>query len=178
MPEWNLYYARWLLSDGEEDRRVGEIFDWFALDFWTPKGLVKSEQRLKTALPAPDYYYRVSAEVIHLSKNACVIDFGLRAAGHSDQIPRGCKEGDYVFGEFRINLPNCLPSVPPKELVATMGHKWLVHGIIADMAQLVSFDDNSQPPYWQEAEIPYQEVNSTTDSGRCRGYVLRCAELV
>jgi len=177
MPEWNLYYARWLLSEGEEDRRVGEVFDWFALDFWTPKGLVKSERRLKAALTAPDYFYRVSAEVIHLSKDACVIDFGLRAAGHSDQIPTGCKEGDYVSGEFRINLPNCVLSVP-KELIATMGHKWRVNGIVADMAQWVSSDDNSHPPYWERSEIPYQEVKSTTDSGKCRGYVLRCTELL
>jgi hypothetical protein len=176
MLEWNLYYARWLLSDGEEDRRVGEIFDWFVLDFWTPKGLVKAEQKVKTALAAPDFYYRVSAEVIHLSNNACVIDFGLRATGHSDQIPTGCKEGDCVSGEIRINLPNSVLGVPD-ELIITMGHKWQVNGIIADMAQWVSFDDNSKPPYWKESEIPYQEMESTADSGRCRGYVLRCTEL-
>jgi hypothetical protein len=175
MVEWNLYYARWLLSDGEEDRRVGEIFNWWVLDFSTQKGLTRSQELCKSALVAPDYHYRVAAEIVHLSKDACVIDFGLLAIGSSDQIPNGCREGDYVTGEFRINLPNHVCKVPC-ELEARMAHNWQVNGILADMAQLVSFDDNSQAPYWRESEIPYRDVKSTEESGPCRGYILKCTE--
>jgi hypothetical protein len=92
------------------------------------------------------------------------------------KFPEGAKEGDFVSGEFRINLPNSVLGVPD-ELILTMGRKWQVNGVIADMAQWVSLDDNSKPAHWKESEIPYQEVESTADSGRCRGYVLRCTEL-
>jgi hypothetical protein len=32
---WTLYYARWVIEDGQPDRDVGEIFDRFALTFWS-----------------------------------------------------------------------------------------------------------------------------------------------
>jgi len=174
--EWNLYYARWLLNDGEEDRRVGEIFDWFALDFWTPSGLTKSQEESRTAVAGPDFHYRVSAEVIYLSKSACVIDFGLLAIGNSDQIPPGCKEGNYVAGQFRLNLPNCILGVPD-ELMPRLAHRWQVNGILADMAEEVLFSVNSQAPHWRESKIPYRDVASTADSGPCHGYILKCSQV-
>ena len=176
MAEWDLYYARWLLSDGEEDRRVGEIFDWWLLDFWTPTGLIKSQEKQKWAAVQADFHYRVNAEVVHLSKEACVIDFGLLVVGSSEQIPVGCIPGDYVAGQFRINLPNVAHRVP-EELLPKLANKWRVNGILADMARLVSSADNSQALYWREAEIPYRNVLSTTESGPCRGYVLKCTRI-
>ena len=31
--DWNLHYSRWVIDDGEPERHVGEIFEWFAVEF-------------------------------------------------------------------------------------------------------------------------------------------------
>jgi hypothetical protein len=77
--EWNLYYERWVIDDGQQDLRVGETFEWFAIAFWTFSSLVRSQERAKSADGIADYRYRVAAELVYRSEKACVIDFGLGA---------------------------------------------------------------------------------------------------
>jgi hypothetical protein len=54
--EWNLYYPSWMIADGEPDRKVGEIFEWFAVEFWTVKGSSeRTDERRKSAIPVADH---------------------------------------------------------------------------------------------------------------------------
>src|SRR6185437_5475805 len=78
--EWNLHYEAWVISDGEPDRSVGEVFDWFAVEFWSDEGLAIVSEQSKSVIVLPNFEYRVCAEVIYLSEAACVIDFGLPAS--------------------------------------------------------------------------------------------------
>jgi hypothetical protein len=135
-PEWNLHYFRWVIGDGEPERHIGEIFDWFSLSFWSQGSLVKSEQRAKIATPISDNAYRVVAEVLYISQNpsqeASIIDFGLRAISDSDVLPAGCQPGDYVTGEIALELPLCTKLAPHQ-----LAHKWRVNRISADLTPYV-----------------------------------------
>lgn len=175
MPEWSLYYDRFLIADGEAERRVGETFDYFVVEFWTTKRLKKYRQKRKTATAIAEHQYRVCAEVIHVSKDSCVVDFGLLTVGRADSIPRGCKEGDYVLGEVRLNLPLCVRDVP-QSIIETMRYKWLVNKIHADITPNISHGDNPKVFSRDESKIRYEEVLST-DSVEASGYVLHCTEL-
>jgi len=55
-PEWNFHYARWVIEDGQPNRRVGEIFTWPAIEFSAEK-LVKVPEQLRSAVPVGDYFY-------------------------------------------------------------------------------------------------------------------------
>jgi len=92
------------------DRQVGDVFDWFALAFWSDEKLTKASEREKSALPVPDFKYRVVAEVVYLSASTCIIDFGLKATSTDDLLPSGCQKGDYVSGE--IGLASAALSTP------------------------------------------------------------------
>jgi hypothetical protein len=73
-PEWNLHYEDWIIGDGQPDRHVDEVFDWFAVAFWTKERLTKIQGRSRSVVPATDHGYRVVAEVTYLSDGACIID--------------------------------------------------------------------------------------------------------
>jgi hypothetical protein len=172
--EWNLYYPSWMIADGQPDRTVGEIFEWFAIEFWTEKSLERTDERRKSAIPVADYNYQVVAEVAYLSEKACVIDFGLRAIRTPDLLSPECRQGDYVTGKVSIGLPLCT-EVVPEEVLKTLTHKWRVNRISADLTPYVAHQDNPRFSFRDESRIRYQEVKST-DTIRTREYVLHCSE--
>ena len=166
--DWNLRYDEWIIGDGEPDRSVGEVFDWFAVEFWSLEGLAKSNEDAKSATSTPNFEYRVSAEVICLSEKACIIDFGVRAIGSRKTLPFGCEEGDYVEGTVGIGIPLCTDVVPTQFV---KGYRWRVNGISADLTPLLpgtGMRDYSQ--------AQYQSVNST-ESVKTHSYILHCSEV-
>jgi hypothetical protein len=173
LAEWNLYYEDWIIGDGEPDRQVGDVFDWFALAFWSDEKLTKTIEREKSALPAPDFRYRVVAEVIYLSERACIIDFGLKVTSTDDILPSGCQNGDYVMGEVGLRLP-LVTEVGPEEEFKKLTYRWRVNRISADLTPYIAHDN---PRFFtrDDSRIQYQDVLST-QSVKARDYVLHCTE--
>ena len=177
--EWNLHYFRWVIDDGESEVHIGDVFDWFAVSFWSDVPLIRTTENTRTAVPLADGHYRVNAEVTYISKDpkqaACIIDFAIRAISEAGGIlgvplPPGCQEGGYVTGEVQLELPLCT-TVHPHNL----NHQWRVNKISADLtpyaqdlADRVFIRDTSQ--------VLYKDV-AGTDSVRARSYLLHCSDL-
>jgi len=169
---WNLHLQRVVIDDGEPERHVGDVFDW-TLVFWSDKVLLRAAEKIKAAIPLADNYYHVSAEVIYISQDpsqaGCILDFGMQAISEMGgllgiPLQPECKEGDYVTGEIRLELPLCTV-VHPHKLI----RKWRVEGISADVADYcVTPGDISKPCY--------QEVPGT-DAIRTGSYVLHCSAI-
>ena len=124
-PEWNLHYFRRVIGDGEPERHVGDVFDWFSVGFWSDAALIRAAVTTKTAVPIADSFYRVSAKVVYVSRDpgqaGCILDFGIRAiADTSDILPAGCVEGEYVSGMIRLELPLCT-GCPTRTTLSTDG---------------------------------------------------------
>jgi len=168
LAEWNLRYEEWIIGDGEPDRHIDEVFDWFTLGFWSKEKLGKITEEQKGAVPVSDFRYRVVAEVIYLSKNACIIDFGLRATATAEFMPRGCQKGDYVTGEIGLLLP-LVTEVEPREEFKKLAYRWRVRRISADLTPYV----NSRR---DESRIQYQDVLATY-SVKAKCYVLHCSKV-
>jgi hypothetical protein len=167
---WNVHLQRWLIEDGEPELHVGDVFDW-TLTFWSDKVLIRAVEKTKTAIPLADNYYRVNAEVIYISQDpsqaGCILDFGMQAISEMGgllgvPLPSEYREGDYVTGEIRLELPLCTV-VHPHNLI----RKWRVEGISADLT------DYSLTP-GDIARPCYQEV-SGTDAVRAGSYFLHCS---
>ena len=173
--EWSLHYPRWIIGDGQPDRHVGDIFDWFAVDFWGESQLVTASKKIASAIAADDYQYHIVAEVTYLSENSCVIDFGLPATGSRDSLPPQCVQGDYVSGEIKLELPLCIPMMP-ESVVATQKHRWRVDRISADITPHVAHPDSPRFFKRDESHIRYEDVTST-ESVSAEMYVLHCSEV-
>jgi hypothetical protein len=165
--EWNLYYAAWIIGDGEPHRNVGDVFDWFTVEFWSAEGLVDTTEKSKSAVALPDFGYQVCAEVIYLSEEGCVLDFGIRAGGQPTNLSANCKQGGYVSGKIGLGLP-AIASGPDEFLKS---YQWRVDRIFADLT-----------PYLPEtgmldlSRVHHQEVESTQSLG-AHGYILHCCEI-
>jgi hypothetical protein len=173
--EWNLYYPSWMIADGEPHRKVGELFEWFSVEFWSEERLERTHERRRSAVPIADYNYQVLAEVAYLSEEACVIDFGLRAIRTPDLLSPECKQGDYVTGNVKIGLPLSTEMVPP-EILNSLTHKWRVERISADLTPYVSLPDDPRSFYRDKTQVRYREVDSTSDYG-ADAYILHCSEI-
>ena len=170
-PEWSLYYLRVVIGDGEPERRVGDVFDWFAVSFWpeADAAFVRSQISTKTAVPIGSGIYRVNAEVAYISTDptqaACILDFGIKAISDAAPLlPEGCQEGDYVTGEVRLELPLCT-AVHPHDLRS----RWRVNRVSADLTNFSYYPGDI-------AQSFYQDVLGT-DSVQAGSYVLYCSQL-
>jgi len=137
--EWNLRYDAWMIGDGEPNRDLGEVFDWYAVEFFSVEGLATVQEKSKSAVPVADYEYRVVAELIYLSEGTCIIDFGIRAIAHMRNLRSGCKQGDYVAGNVGLGLPAVIENAP-EALLKTLEHRWRVNRISADSHALLTGD--------------------------------------
>src|SRR5262249_1538943 len=137
---WNIWYPEWMIGDGLPDRDVGEEFIW-EVEFNPNEQLTKAIERRKTAVPIPDYRYRVTAELDCQSEQACVIDFGLKVIGEASLIASECRPGDSVTGELVLCLTHgrVLPAEKTLEFVS---RKWRVDAIQADITPYISLPDN------------------------------------
>jgi hypothetical protein len=103
--EWHLHYFHYVIADGEPERHVVEVFDWFAISFWVDQPLALTTDTQSNAIESGDYGYEVVAQVIDVSGTACMVDFGLRAISDPDALASGCRRGDYVSGRIYLELP-------------------------------------------------------------------------
>jgi hypothetical protein len=174
--EWNLRYDDWMIGDGEPDRRVGEVFDWFAVEFASAKGLASVPEKSKSAVAMQDFEYRVVAELIYMSETACVIDFGLKAIGRSADLLPGCKQGDRVCGDIMIGIPGSTEIVPDHILKA-LRYRWRVNRVSADVTPYVPHSDNQRFLIRDVSRIQYLQIDST-ESVRTHSYILHCSEAV
>ena len=173
LAEWNLHYEDWIIGDGEPDRRIGDVFDWFALAFWSEEAFERVHESGRSAVPVSDFRYRVVAEVVYISQDACIIDFGLNATGLKatathDVLPSDCKKGDFVMGEIGLRLP-LVTEVGPEEEFKKLAYRWRVNRISADLTPYVSSRRD-------ESRIQYQDVPATA-SVKAHCYVLHCCKV-
>jgi len=175
--EWNLYYEGWIISDGEPHRSVGDVFDWFTLEFGSD-GLAKTEEKSKSAIALADFGYQICAELIFLCEETCLLDFGLRVGGYhkifgaaaGDRqtiLFAGCKVGDYVTGTVSLGLPAIAHG--PDELLKA--YRWKVNRISADLTPYFADTGMLDP-----SRARYQEVESTK-SVAAHGYFLHCSQV-
>ncbi|HKD81291.1 MAG TPA: hypothetical protein VKH81_16470 [Candidatus Angelobacter sp.] len=165
--EWNLRYEAWIIGDGEPHRSVGDIFDWFTVEFWSHEGLVNTAEKSKSAIALPEFEYRVCAEVIYLSEEDCVLDFGIWAGGYRSNLPVSCQQGNYVSGKIGLGLPAI--ALAPDEFLK--GYQWRVNRIFADLTP-----DSAETSMPDGSRARYRNVDSTKSVG-AQSYILHCSEI-
>ena len=171
--DWYLHYFRWVIEDGEPELHVGDVFDWFSVSFWADAVLSPSADRVKRCfeLDRTHFSYRVNAEVLYISSDpaqgTCVLDFGLQACSQLGALigvplPEGCRVGDFVTGDIRLEIPLCTAMQP-----LHLGHRWRVHGVLAGVTSFGAYPGDGSLPQ-------YAQVDST-DALRAPYYILRCS---
>ena len=173
--EWDLHYARWIIEDGQPNRRIGETFVWFIVEAYADQPLALSRESTASAVPINDYRYRVVAQVKFVGERNCIVDFGLRAALSRDRLPEICQIGDFVVGDVGLDLPLCIDLLPEEEF-SSLRYTWRVSRITADVTPYVSHADNPRYFFRDTSRISFTEV-ANTDQIKAQEYILHCREV-
>ena len=178
--QWHLGFPSYLIADGAyADIEVGQTLNTFALEFWCERRLKLVATKVKSAVPLPDYRYRVTAEIHYVSGNAAVIDFGIQAARYSNLLPSNVNVGDFVTGDIYVGIPLCIEIIP-NEILKSLPYKWRVDGISADITPYMErrglLPGSQTYRVRDESHIRFEEVISTKALG-APTYVLHCTKL-
>jgi hypothetical protein len=169
MTVWSLHYWEWMIGDGEPHRKVGEMFDWFALEYWSEQPIRITPRGTRSAMPSGDNQYQITAEVIFIVETkVAVIDFGLIAIGDLHNFQQGLRMGDFVNGEISVGLPLCIEPIPD-EVSDRMSRRWQVSRISAD---LTPYQNGRR----DKTRISYRDVTSTEET-KAFDYLLHCKAL-
>jgi len=114
-----------MIGDGEPHLKIGDIFNWFAVEFWSEEPLTKTSRGSRSAKGCGDFQYRVTAEVVFVTEKAVVIDFGLLASSVLGNVQPDVRVGDFLSGNISVGLPLCIEPIPD-DLITRMGSngKW------------------------------------------------------
>src|SRR6266481_4898046 len=133
---WNLYFPSYLIYDGWGHIHVGQELVTSGVEFLCAQSLRGAEDQSKSAVPALNFGYLVTGQVIFKSKEGCLIDFGLPAVGTPDLMPEGISVGEYVTGEIRLLVERQTAlSSDDERLVPRC--TWHVAGITADLTPYI-----------------------------------------
>src|SRR5215216_160170 len=108
MNQWHIDLAPWIISDGNYEHFHRGQVERFAVELFA-QSLERSAQPVKRVEHVEGSRYRVSAELVYLSDEAAVLDFGLRGYwerhGEPDpRLPTGVPVGTFVCGEIGLGI--------------------------------------------------------------------------
>jgi hypothetical protein len=173
--KWNLGFPSYLIADGEyPELSAGQEIECFALEFH-PRTLKVSPPGPKEAKLAIGSDYSVVAEILYLSDEACLIDFGLRAVCSlpGRDVPKTARTGDHVQGLIYIGIPLAIPLIP-EQFMSSLKHRWRVENISANTTPLMESVSSSglRFRHYDESRTSYEKVDSTNTGAL--DYVLHC----
>jgi hypothetical protein len=179
---WEVGLSSWIIQDGNYgDFETGKNVD-FALEFYS-QSFDKANKKTKSARSLGDAKYDITAEVIYLTEEVWVLDFGLRAF-HDSKPPPGTIVGSFVTANIYLGID---PFFYFEELHALPGmlpliYSWKVASIGQQTAPLIeSLNASGQKALVRDAtKHGYRTIGKTDgweDGGGNAEYILFCAQL-
>jgi hypothetical protein len=182
--EWDINLSAWIIQDGNYgDFSTGQHAE-FALEFFR-YDIRLTECKEKSSILKKDWtkgfdlpMYEINAEVIYLSNEVWVVDFGL-CAFQETAPPEGLSRGDFVRGGISLGVDpffyferlHALPSMPP------LIYSWRIKSI---RIQTAPFIKKGNVFSRDEDKLGYKTIESTDawkDDNGAGEYLLTCARL-
>jgi len=179
VPQWSVVLPSWIIQDGNYgDFEQGQIAE-FALEF-SPVAVEPSVAGLVIAEPIAEGRYRVTAQIIYLTSEVWVLDFGLRVFQES-RPPEGLIAGMFVTGDIWVGIDpffyferlSAIPTMP------SLSYSWRIDRISQQTAPFIEQLHLDGTAYLarDEAQSHYRDIPRTDawhdDRGKAE-YVLHC----
>jgi hypothetical protein len=142
-PEWKIGLSAWIIQDGNyDDFEVGQPAE-FALEFF-PKKIQPTNSRMKSAKNLGDAGYDVVGEVVYLTPEVWVLDFGI-CAFQKSKPPEEMALGRFVAAEIYLGIDPyfyfehlCIrPGMPP------LIYSWKINSIGQQTAPFIETHEPS-----------------------------------
>ena len=164
----DVYIDSWVISDGNyEHFREGEIRE-FALEFYALHRLATVASVDKQLEVNSEYTYDVTAEIVLVSEDICVLDFGLAAYSESGStLDAGYRVGDLVKGKISFGVDpffyferlSKIPGVPP------LIYEWCINSVEQDTSPSAPTDVCRRQGYAKdESRRSFRRVRGTFEN--------------
>jgi len=176
--EWEIGLDSWIIQDGNyPDFKAGQHAQ-FALEFDLDDPVRFDESKVRSAKPLGGAKYEISGEIVFLTAEVCVVDFGL-CAYQEHAFPKGMNIGTFVTAKMNLGVDPyfyfeslySLPGMPP------LVYSWRINSIGIQTAPFIK-KGNAQ--YRDENKLDYRTIGKThawDDDGGNAEYVLTCTRL-
>ncbi len=180
--EWKIVLSSWIMQDGNYDNFEAGQHAEFALEFYS-EAFRKSEVRAKSAKSLGAAKYQIIGEVIYLTPEVWVLDFGICAFQES-KPPEGINVGSFIAAEISLGIDPFfyfeglykLSGMPP------LIYSWKINSIARQTAPFVESHEPSGQKVMirDEKKLGYKVVSKTDawkdDNGNAE-YILSCIRL-
>lgn len=181
-PELEIGLSSWIIQDGNyPDFTTGQHVE-FALEFYS-QTFRKSDVRSKSSKNLGSAKYEIVGEVIYLTPEVWVLDFGICAFQES-KPPEGISVGSFVAAEIYLGIDpffyferlDRLPKIP------ALIYSWKINGIAQQTAPFIETREPSGQKLLvrDEKKFGYRAIAKTDawkDDGGNAEYVLTCSLL-
>lgn len=176
--EWEIGLASWIIQDGNyPDFKAGQHAQ-FALEFDLDDKVRFDESKVKSAKPLGGAKYEITGEIVFLTAEVCVVDFGL-CAYQEHAFPKGTSIGTFVTAKMDLGVDPffyfeslyALPGMPP------LVYSWRINSI---GIQTAPFIKKGNTLYRDESKLDYRTIGKTNAWGDDEGhaeYLLTCTQL-
>lgn len=167
--QWDIGVASWIIQDGNyEDFKVENPVE-FALQFYS-KEFYPSHIKQKFSEKSGPSKYVINGEVIYLSPDAWILDFGV-CAYRADEPPPGITLNSFVAAEIYLSIDDFVYYDYLYEIIGMppMIYSWDINSIIQE----------SRPAPYSNKQPIYKFVNKTNAWEDCGGschYILSCTK--
>ena len=183
--DFDVYIDSWIISDGNYDHfHEGEIRE-FALEFYAPDGLTRLPSSARHFRASSGYTYEVEAEIVFISDEICVLDFGLAAySENSADLKAGHRLGDVVQGKITLGVDpffyferlSKISGVPP------LIYEWRINSVEQDTSPVVPTKICGREGYAKQSGRSFRRVPATSERITLPNeigalHVLRCTKL-
>ena len=180
--EYEIGLSSWIVQDGNYDNfEVGQNAE-FALEFYS-QDYRQSHLHVKSAKRLGAAKYEIIGEVVYLTPEVWVLDFGICAFQEST-APGGIITGSFVTADIHLGIDpffyferlHALPKMPP------LIYSWKIHSIGQQTAPFIETRAASGQKVLirDEKALGYRPIAKTDawkDDGGHAEYVLTCAHL-
>jgi hypothetical protein len=184
--ELSVYMHSWIVGDGNYSDFCEEETRQFALEFWAPGLLARSQLQEKSFAKGDRYTYGINARVAFSSPDILVIDFGLLAYSESStDLQLGFKEGDYVTGQVALGVDPFFYFERLSKLqdVPALIYEWRIDSIEQETTPFMIGEVCGRAGYVRdESKTSFAQVGSTSEfisnpNDVAPSYVLNCTKL-
>jgi hypothetical protein len=180
--EWEVGLSSWIILDGNYDNfATGQVAE-FALEFYS-QTYRQSDVRAKSVKSLGAAKYEIIGEVIYLTEEVWVLDFGICAFQES-KPPEGIGVGSFIAAEIYLGIDPffyferlySLPNMP------ALIYSWKIDSIGQQTAPFIETREPSGQKVLirDEKKLGYKGVAKTDawkDDGGSAEYVLTCTRL-
>ena len=180
--EWKIGLSSWIIQDGNyANFETGQVAE-FALDFHA-QAHRESSARLKSLKSLGDAKYEIVGEVIYLTDEVWILDFGICAFQES-KPPEGINVGSFIASEIRLGIDPffyierlcTLPKIP------ALVYSWKISTIGQQTAPFIETREPSGRKILirDQKQLGYKTIGKTDawkDDGGHAEYIFTCTRL-